>query len=686
MHRWKIKKQSGTVVAQICNALSCSHFFARVLINRGYDTPEKAKAFLNIDHIEIPDPYLFRDMKAVVDRICRAIIEGQKMTVYGDYDVDGITSTGLLVEALRDLGGTVDYYIPSRFTEGYGVNSKAIQSIASRGTALLITVDTGITAVEEVEEAKSLGMDVIITDHHECQAILPDTMIINPKQPGSGYPFQELAGVGVVYKLVCALGHRFGVSDIAERYIAFAAVGTIADIMPMRSENRYIVSKGLERLRDTSCVGLRTMIDRCVGDRPIDTSTIGFVLAPRINAAGRMGRAETGVELLTTRDQSVAERLVEELCKENNRRQEIENKILDEAVAMIENDPEQNHRSAIVLWNESWHNGVVGIVASRLKDRYGKPCILFSINGENAKGSGRSVRPFNLFEALERISGQVSKFGGHAFAAGVLVSVSNLAAFRDAFCREVDAFLAEDCFDESIEVDCLLRDGDISLENIKNLERLAPFGRDNETPIFAMRNVHLLDAIPTANGNHMRLILQSGHARITSFYFNVSSANFPYTGGDVVDIVFEADVNTYNGRQSVQFSVKDICYALDKCGSVMKELSRIEEGDFVAKDIPFRRHTAAVYRYLQRQIAKGVTAFDFCALSERIMQMQQCKDITVGGIYFSFKILRELGVLNYSEIGTLMIGMQIRAEKKVNLEESTVLRDLRRRVGERTCV
>lgn len=685
MRRWKIYEQDENKVAALCSALKCSHYFARILINRGFDTPAAAKDFLQVDSVDLPDPFLFKSMDRAVNRIGEAIKAGQKITVYGDYDVDGITATGLLVEVLRELGGTVDYYIPSRFTEGYGVNAEAVRSIAQNGTKLLITVDTGITAVQEVEVAKQLGVDVIITDHHECQAVLPDTLVINPKQPQSGYPFADLAGVGVVYKLVCALDQRYGLGGGQERYATFAAVGTIADIMPMHGENRYIVRKGLENLKDTACLGLRTMIDRCVGSRPIDTSTIGFVIAPRINAAGRMGSAVAGVELLTTRNRACAEELVDELCKENNHRQEIENRILEEAVAMIEKDPQSEQRNAIVLWGEDWHNGVVGIVASRLKERYGKPCILFSLNGELAKGSGRSIRPFNLFEALERLSGNVVKFGGHAYAAGVLVQTAKLNEFRDAFCREVDAFLAENDFDECIEVDCVLQDEDLTLEQVKDLERLAPFGRNNEVPVFCMRNVRILDASPTANGNHMRLVLQAGHFRVTAFYFNMLHANFNYGAGDFIDVVFEADINSYNGRQSIQLLLKDVRCSAERSEQAKKQIDRMKKGIVSDRDIPTRRHTAALYRYLQKRAARGCFAYDICVMPEHITKDQQC-EVSLGNVYFALQILRELGVLTFNENGNMISDMRIYTEKKLRFEDSKILEEITGKAGEAACV
>ena len=682
MRRWKIKQQNEKQIEALSIALHCSHFLARILYNRGCDTVDKAKAMLNVNRSVIGDPFLFRNMRAVVDRIGEALQNGEKITVYGDYDVDGITATGLLVEVLRELGCYVDFYIPSRFTEGYGVNTAAVKMIAERGTSLVITVDTGITAVKEVEFAKEVGVDFIITDHHECQAELPDTLIINPKQQESGYPYPDLAGVGVVYKLCCALFSRFDTGVDPEKYLPFVAVGTVADIMPMRGENRYIVRRGLEALKKTECIGLRAIIDRCVGERPIDTSAVGFVIAPRINAAGRMGSASVGVDLLTTRDSEEAVRLVNELCRENNHRQEIENKILEDAIRMIEENEEIAQKNAIVLWGNDWHNGVVGIVASRLKDRYGKPCILFSINGDYAKGSGRSVRPFNLFEALGRISDKVERFGGHAFAAGVLVHCDRLEVFRESFCREVDAFLAESSFDEFIEIDCTLRDYDLTLEKIKELRRSAPFGRDNETPVFCIRNAMVLDATPTANGNHMRLILQSGHLRVTGFYFNMSSRNFPYCSGDRVDVVFEADINTYNGRQSVQISIKDLHYAEERCEKAMADIQRIESDDITACDVPERKHTALVYRFLERQIAKGIVSFDIFALQNQMVQFYQGADISTGKIYFSLMILQELGVLAFNKADNLLLNLHINCDKRVRLEDSKVLKAISLKAGD----
>ena len=675
MRNWKIRQQSRQAVRALCNALSCTHFFAKVLINRGYDTPEKAQLFLNNDGFLLNDPFLFKQMEAAVERIHRALKHGEKITVYGDYDVDGITATGLMVEALRSFGATVDYYIPSRFTEGYGVNEAAVRSIAEKGTGLIITVDTGITAVSEVQLAKSLGVDVIITDHHECQPIMPDTVIINPRDPNSGYPFAELAGVGVAYKLVCALDRRIGDGSMSERFLGFTAIGTISDIMPMRGENRYIVSRGLELLENTECVGLHEMIKRCLGDRVLDTSAVGFVIAPRINAAGRLGEATTGVDLLTTNNPNEANKIVESLCLENNRRQEIENSILEEAVSMLEEQPLLAQKNAIVLWSENWHNGVVGIVASRLKDRYGKPCILFSLNDDLAKGSGRSVRPFNLFDALGRVSHCVEKFGGHAFAAGVLVRRECLEQFRDSFCAEVDAFLSENAFDESVEVDCILHEADLHLEKVQALKMLAPYGRDNETPVFCMRDVTLIDAIPTANGNHLRMVLQSGHTRLTAFYFNMPHAAFPYRGKTNIDLIFEADINTYNGRQSVQLSVKDVCYHSKNTEAYLCDLKKNQAGKVSKKDVPHRNHTAVVYRYLHKQLSAGVCAFDLFQLTERL-------NLSVGVIYHSMLILRELGILSFAINDNVFSAVQIHGETRADFESSLILSELKKKAGE----
>lgn len=677
MKQWKILCQNDKVVAKLCGALGCTHFFARTLINRGIKTVEEARSFLDMNADVLHDPFLFRDMEAVVERIGLAIRKGEKITVYGDYDVDGITATGLLLKVLEELGGQVDYFIPSRFTEGYGVNSAALQRIAESGTRLLITVDTGITAVKEAEEAKALGMDVIITDHHECQSLLPDTLILNPKQEGCGYPFKELAGVGVVYKLVCALDQRFGNGDGWLRYTPFAAIGTVADIMLMRGENRFIVRKGLEKLKETESIGLHSLLDQCVGDRPLDTSTVGFILAPRLNAAGRMGEASLSVELLTTNLKSRADALVEELCKENNLRQATENKILEEAIEMIEGDPENAKRQAIVLWDANWHNGVIGIVASRLKERYGKPCILFTVNGDLAKGSGRSVRPFNLFETLEHLSHHLERYGGHAFAAGVLAKTECLEAFCNELCSEVEAFLQTNAFDESIEVECVLKGADLTVANISALEALAPFGRGNETPLYCAKNITVVEAVPTANGNHMRLVFDVDGRRLSAFYFHVSPDRFCYQAGDLVDIVFEADINTYNSHKSVRLLVKDIRFSAD----FEEDMKRLKSHEICSSDIPSREDTAALYRFLKKQIDIGARQLDFYTFPKR-MEAEGFRKLSLGAIYFSMRILKELGVLEYQHDGSIVSNLKIHCEKKVSLEDSSIRTEIMRKAGE----
>ncbi len=686
MRRWNIKKQNEHLVEALCKELKCTHFFARILINRGFSTVEDARAFLNTNRSDLLDPFLFKGMNQAVERIQKAIRNSERITVYGDYDVDGITATALLFVALKEFGGIVDFFIPSRFTDGYGVNSSAIQSIAERGTGLIITVDTGITAVDEVEEAKRLGMDVIITDHHECQENLPQVLVINPKYAESGYPFQHLAGVGVVFKLISALIYSYGGCDEdIDKFTPLAAIGTIADIMPMHGENRYIVQKGLEYLQNTENIGLKKLMDRCMGDRLLDASAVSYVLAPRINAAGRMGNASIGVELLTTDDEQHAEQLVEELCRENNRRQGIENRILEDAISMIENDESQQKRNAIVLWKEGWHNGVVGIVASRLKERYNRPCILFSLSEDHAKGSGRSVKPFNLFNALERIKEHTLKFGGHAYASGVLVSTDHLNEFRDALCEQVDMFLEENEFDNSIEIDCSVFPQDLSIENIVALQKLAPFGRENESPIFCMRNVRILEAVPTANGNHMRITFQCNHLKITAFYFNVSLSDFLYEAGELVDVVFEADINVYNGRRSIQLIIKDIRNNLSDSNSVWRDVERLKQFNVSEGDIPNREHTAAVYRYLQKAVTIGIYSFDITTLPARISRKQQI-EISNGAVYLSLTALEELGVLKFEKEGRYIKNLQLNSQIKVDLGDSVILNKYREKAGELMCV
>ena len=442
---WNIK--SKKIKEETIDEISKEHHIPRVistiLLNRGIESKDIAP-YLRKSMADIINPMLMLDMDKAVERITNAIQSNEKIAVYGDYDVDGITSTALLYKFLLSLGADVEYYIPDRKGEGYGINIMAVNKLFKQGIKLMITVDCGITAIGEVEFAKLQGMDVIITDHHTCKDRLPTAAeaILNPKRLDCDYPFDALAGVGVAFKLILALAIKNGLktTDVFNQYVDIATLGTIADVVPLLGENRVIVDKGLKILHNPKRIGIRAVMEVAgVLDKPLSASTIAFSIAPRLNAAGRLGSAATAVELLLTNDESRARELALLLDTENKERQQTERQIFDEALELIAKDPNFEKKKVIVLAQENWHQGVIGIVASRLCDMYYKPCILISHTNGVGKGSGRSIKGFNLFDALTHCEKQLIDFGGHAVAAGLNVNMSDI----DSFIKEINKYADE---------------------------------------------------------------------------------------------------------------------------------------------------------------------------------------------------------------------------------------------------
>ena len=432
--RWMIAEPDAGGVRRLTQEIHCAPLAAAVLSARGIENADAARAFLSCDRSGLHDPHLMRDMDKAVEVIRGSLARGERIVVYGDYDVDGITATCTLVDYLRREGAACEYYIPNRLSEGYGLTRQAMEELYRRGTRLMITVDSGITANEEIALARELGMKVVITDHHECHDDLPEAeAVIDCKQAGDTYPFDSLAGVGVAFKLICALS---GDPDaMLARYADLVALGTVADVMPIVGENRILVAEGLRCMEHTHNIGLqRLLAESGMADRHLTASTISFVLAPRINAAGRMGKADLAAELFLTQDFDRAMHLAAELCEQNKLRQTTENEILEQALAQLKGEYNPVEDKMIVLAGKGWHQGVIGIVCSRLCDRYGCPVVLISIDGDGVgKGSGRSIGSFNLFDALTSCADLLDRYGGHALAAGLTIRGDGLEQFRDAF-------------------------------------------------------------------------------------------------------------------------------------------------------------------------------------------------------------------------------------------------------------
>ena len=550
-------------ITDIANEYHIPKMIATVLLNRGVKK-EDIPAFIKKSIANIIDPSLMLDMDKAVERINSAIKSGEKIVVYGDYDVDGITSTALLYEFLEKLGANVEYYIPDRKGEGYGINIMAVNKLLRQGAKLLITVDCGITAIGEVEFAKLQKMDVIITDHHTCKDRLPTAAvaILNPKRPDCEYPFDLLAGVGVAFKLVLALAVSHGMSskEVFDEYIDLAALGTIADVVPLLGENRIIVDKGLGALQNPSRIGIRAIEEVAgVTDKPINSSTIAFAIAPRLNAAGRLGTATTAVELLLTKDENRAREIALALDEENKERQQTEKEIFDEAMQMIAKDANFAKKKVIVLAREGWHQGVIGIVASRLCDMYYKPCILISTDNGNGKGSGRSIKAFNLFDALTACEKHLSDFGGHAVAAGLNINRNDIEEFEKAINKYADETLSEKDMIPTVEIDCPLSEQSLTLENAYMISRLEPFGMGNEKPVFAVSSVTVAAAMAVgADNKHLRLRVIKNNQTLNCIGFGMGEKAQSLHDGDIIHIAFQIDINSYQRTESVQLVLRDI--------------------------------------------------------------------------------------------------------------------------------
>ena len=560
---FKNKKLSDDVINRISQEYRIPRVISTIILNRGIDE-ENISAFLKKSMADIVNPKLMLDMDKAVNRINTAIKNKEKIAVYGDYDVDGITSTALLYEFLLSLGADIQYYIPDRKGEGYGINIMAVNKLFKQGIKLLITVDCGITAIGEVEFAKLQGLDVIITDHHTCKDRLPSAAaaILNPKRPDCEYPFDSLAGVGVAFKLILALAMENGMvtKDVFDKYVDIATLGTIADVVPLVGENRVIADKGLKALKKTQRAGIRAILEIAgVLDKEITSSTIAFAIAPRLNAAGRLGTATTAVELLLTKDRNSAREIALTLDKENKERQLTERQIFDEAVSMIASDANFKKKKVIVLAKEDWHHGVIGIVASRLCDMYYKPCILISYSNGVGKGSGRSIKNFNLFDALSHCEKHLTDFGGHAVAAGLNINMCDIEDFTKEINKYADSMLTERDMIPSIEIDCPLSERAVTLENAKMLLSLEPFGMGNEKPVFAMSGARIMNIAAVGIDNkHLRLRISKNDHIINCIGFGMGDFVASIKQGDNINLAFQMDINNHQGIESVQLILKDI--------------------------------------------------------------------------------------------------------------------------------
>ncbi|MCX7710443.1 MAG: single-stranded-DNA-specific exonuclease RecJ [Clostridia bacterium] len=699
---WAQGTYSGESVDQIIKKAGIPALLAKIFASRGIENKEEILEFLNPDMKLLHDPFLFNDMEMAVERIIRGIQKDEKITVYGDYDVDGVTSTAVIYDFLRECGADVEYYIPDRFEEGYGLSRKGVDRIKAAGTSLIITVDCGTTAFEEIDYIHQLGMEVIVTDHHECQEKLPSAYaVINPCRHDSRYPFKELAGVGVVYKLIHAICIKMGLDGAYEKYLDLVAVGTISDVVSLLGENRILARHGLQKIKNTTCVGLKVLMENCgLMEKPLSSWGISFVIAPRVNAAGRMGHAKRAVELFTTRSYDRAVEIFCDLSEDNKKRQEIEAKILEEVLATIEADEKLKSSKVFVVSGREWHHGVIGIVAAKITERYYRPCVMISVD-ENGigKGSCRSIEGFDVFSALKHCESVIEAYGGHEQAAGVTIKQENIDALKELINQYADISLTEEKLIPKLKIDIAVSKEDLRIDAIRQLELLAPFGAANPSPVFLYQNLKIKSIKKVGEEKHLKLLLEDEGMFVEAIGFNMGSLAGQINLDDKIDVVSMLEINSWNSNERIQLNLKDLrsirelndsnnfFYSLDKSIDFLSLNDDNKYDDLIYKVrnqsfkdfqvqldhiIPDREDMAAVFQMIRKNSVDGSLVIqDLFAFSRKVSKIENSK-LNYFKLKRIFEIFDELGLMRVIPFGTdgLNITLQNVAVKK-NLEHSS---------------
>ena len=712
--------EKDATVKELSRKLDVSEICAKLLINRGYTTPEAAESFLKNEASVLHDPFLLADIRPALERIKEAVEKGEKIVIYGDYDVDGVTAVSTLYLYLTEQGADVGYYIPKRNGEGYGVSTAAIDRLKALGVNLIITVDTGITANDEVEYAKSIGIDMVITDHHECRPELPlACAVVNPHRPDCEYPFKELAGVGVVFKLICAYETQRcldagrapidGVREVCKKYADLTAIGTIADVMPILDENRLIVALGLKMLSNTSRKGLDALIDVATtkpdGAKPVNASAksqqkkrkitssfIGYGIAPKINAAGRISNAAKAVELLLADSDEAAYAMANELCEINRERQLEENRIAEQAYKKIEQTHDFEHDKVIIIDDDNWNQGIIGIVASRITEKYGLPSRLISFDGatrgspsddDSGKGSGRSVKGLNLVDAMTYCEDLLCKYGGHELAAGLTIERCKIDDFRRKINEYAAKFLADDHVSVQIEADCEVEMQDLTMKQALELYSLEPYGVANPVPVFVLRDAQIARIIPIGAGKHTKLILAKDGISVNAVYFGMQPTKMSLLEGDEVDVAFHLDINEYQNVKSVQLIVQDIKTSENyekKCNDIKARYEEIESGgafDMEENILPTRDDFAVVYTVIRREFRLGRDTLSTDVLLSLLAKTEN-SNINYIKLKFIIKILNELKICGVEQIDKEHYKFDVYfSASKTNIEKSSILRMLR---------
>ena len=659
---WNVTRPEGEPVNELMRG-GYPPLVSMILASRGIRDSRQAHNYLDCNG-QLYDPFLMKDMDLAAGRVGLAMAKGEKIAVFGDYDVDGITATCLLTDMLRRNGADCVSYIPGRLEEGYGLNALALHALAEQGVKLIVTVDCGITAIEEAQLCKELGMELVITDHHECKDTYPEAVaVVDPHRPDCRYPHKTLSGVGVAFKLAAALcGSQ---EEVLAEYADMVCLGTVADVMLLQGENRVFVSRGLESLRHTHRPGIAALMKECgCAPEQVNAGTIGFMLAPRINAAGRMGRIELAVELFLTDDPKQAAILAKALCDLNRQRQAVESEIYDQAIAML---PQGKAPEAIVLADESWHQGVVGIVASRIAEEYCCPTFLICLDGDHGKASSRSHGGFNLFSSLTSLSHLLESYGGHELAAGFTITRQNIDEFRRQICQLAGSFYTGSAPRTVLDVDCSIPAEMLTLKAIDSLSVLEPCGSGCPKPVLMLENMTVDRITPVGGGKHTRLRLRQGRHQLNAIYFSATPESASIQTGDVVDVAFNPQINSFRGDDSVQLNILDIrpsCAA--PCSAEMEDYAALRAGVLTAAGaaslLPDRNTLALVWRYLASCGCQTVKEAPMC-LCRKIVRWSGAP-LTLGQLLTCLDIFSDVGLLQAQRLHKyITIQLTPRAEK-----------------------
>jgi single-stranded-DNA-specific exonuclease len=670
---WNVSTPEASAVNALVGG-GYSPLSAMVLAARGMKTPQAAGKYLACDGF-LPDPFLMTDMALAAGRVGLAMTRGEKIAVFGDYDVDGITATCLLTSFLRRHGADAVSYIPGRLEEGYGLNPIAIHQLHGEGVKLIITVDCGITAVEEARLCKELGIDLVITDHHECKEVLPEAVaVVDPHRIDGGYPHKTLSGVGVAFKLAAALcGNQ---EEVLEQYADMVCLGTVADVMPLQGENRVFVARGLESLKNTHRPGIAALMAECgCAPETVNASSIGFMLAPRINAAGRMGRIELAIELFLTDDEERAGYLAKALCELNKQRQNVEAQIYNEAAAML---PEGKTPAAIVLADESWHQGVVGIVASRMAEEYCCPAFLICLDGDHGKASSRSYGGFNLFSSLTKLAPLLESYGGHELAAGFTITRQQIPSFRQAICELAEQHYTDGVCRTQIEIDCAVTPELLTVRGIDSLSALEPCGNGCPKPVLMMEKLTVDRISLVGGGRHMRLRFRDRFHTINAIFFSATPESASVQPGDVVDVAFYPQINEFKGERSVQMNVLDIRPHCDApCDTNTAGYAGLRKGETTpaeaAQLLPDRNTLGTVWRYLAG--AEAPLREEPMCLCRKIVRWSG-KSLTLGQLLTALDIFRDVGLLEVQKQRKTLTLIPTPGPNKADLNESKTMQTL----------